>query len=41
LGVAHDHAAKAIDALAGAEGLDPAVCEALARLVGGLVERDS
>ena len=41
LGVARDHAAKASDALAGAEGLDPAVCEALARLVGGLVERDS
>jgi heptaprenyl diphosphate synthase len=41
LGVARDHAAKAIDALAGAEGLDPGVCEALGRLVGGLVERDS
>jgi heptaprenyl diphosphate synthase len=40
LGVARDHAAKASDALAGAEGLDGDVCEALARLVGGLVERD-
>jgi heptaprenyl diphosphate synthase len=41
LGVARDHAAKASDALAGAEGLDTAVCDALARLVGGLVDRDS
>jgi len=41
LGVARDHAAKAGDALAGAEGLDPDVCGALSRLVGGLVERDS
>jgi heptaprenyl diphosphate synthase len=40
LGVARDHAAKASDALAGAEGLDVDVCEALTRLVGGLVERD-
>jgi heptaprenyl diphosphate synthase len=40
LGVARDHAAKASDALAGAEGLDADVCEALTRLVGGLVERD-
>ncbi|MGH8983138.1 MAG: polyprenyl synthetase family protein [Acidimicrobiia bacterium] len=40
LGVARDHATKASDALAGAEGLDPAVCDALARLVGGLAERD-
>jgi heptaprenyl diphosphate synthase len=41
LGVARDHAAKAGDALAGAEGLDPEVCGALTRLVGGLVERQS
>ena len=41
LGVARDHAAKASDALTGAEGLDTEVCEALARLVGGLVDRDS
>jgi heptaprenyl diphosphate synthase len=41
LGVAHDHAAKAGEALTGAEGLDPGVCDALGRLVGGLVERDS
>ncbi|HEX6312148.1 MAG TPA: polyprenyl synthetase family protein [Acidimicrobiia bacterium] len=41
LGVAHDHAAKASKALAGAGGLDPGVCDALGRLVGGLVERDS
>jgi heptaprenyl diphosphate synthase len=41
LDVAHDHAAKAGEALAGAEGLNPAVCDALGRLVAGLVERDS
>jgi heptaprenyl diphosphate synthase len=41
VGVARDHAAKARDALAGAEGLDSNVCDALGRLVGGLVERDS
>jgi hypothetical protein len=40
LGVAHDHATKAGDALSGAEGLDAEVCDALGRLVGGLVERD-
>jgi heptaprenyl diphosphate synthase len=41
LGVARDHATKAGDALAGAEGLDADVCAALGRLVGGLVDRDS
>ena len=40
LGVARDHAAKAGDALAGTE-LDSGVREALTRLVGGLVERES
>ena len=41
LGKARDHAAKAGDALEGAEGLSPDVCAALTRLVGGLVDRDS
>jgi geranylgeranyl pyrophosphate synthase len=41
LGKARDHAAKAGDALDGAEGLSPDVCAALTRLVGGLVDRDS
>src|SRR6266536_452397 len=38
---ARDHAAKAGDALDGAEGLSPDVCTALTRLVRGLVDRDS
>jgi heptaprenyl diphosphate synthase len=38
---ARDHAAKAGDALEGAEGLAPEVCAALTRLVKGLVNRDS
>jgi geranylgeranyl pyrophosphate synthase len=41
LGKARDHAAKAVDALDGAEGLAPEVCTALTRLVQGLVNRDS
>jgi heptaprenyl diphosphate synthase len=41
LDVARDHATKAADALDGAEGLDPAVCATLSRLVGGLVTRSS
>ena len=41
LGKARDHAAKAGDALDGAEGLAPDVCVALTRLVRGLVDRDS
>ena len=41
LGTARDHAAKAGDALDGAEGLSPDVCAALTLLVGGLVDRDS
>ncbi|MFI5053302.1 MAG: polyprenyl synthetase family protein [Acidimicrobiia bacterium] len=41
LGVARDHAVKAGDALDGAAGLDPTVCGTLARLVGGLVSRES
>jgi heptaprenyl diphosphate synthase len=41
LGKARDHAAKAGDALDGAEGLSPDVCTALTRLVQGLVNRDS
>jgi heptaprenyl diphosphate synthase len=41
LEVARDHAVKAGDALDGAEGLDPAVCETLGRLVDGLVTRES
>jgi heptaprenyl diphosphate synthase len=41
LGKARDHAAKAGDALDGAEGLSPDVCTALTRLVRGLVDRDS
>jgi geranylgeranyl pyrophosphate synthase len=39
LGVARDHAVKAGDALDAAEGLDPAVCSTLGRLVDGLVTR--
>jgi heptaprenyl diphosphate synthase len=38
---ARDHAAKAGDALDGADGLAPDVCAALTRLVRGLVNRDS
>jgi heptaprenyl diphosphate synthase len=41
LDVARSHAAKADDALAGADGLDPTVCEALHRLVDGLVDRNT
>jgi heptaprenyl diphosphate synthase len=41
LGMARDHAAKAGGALDGAEGLAPDVCDALTRLVQGLVTRDS
>ena len=41
LGKARDHAAKAGDALDGAEGLSPDVSAALTRLGGGLVDRDS
>ena len=41
LGVARDHAVKASDALEGADGLDPGVCRTLARLVDGLVNRES
>jgi geranylgeranyl pyrophosphate synthase len=41
IGVARSHAIKAGDALAGAEGLDADVCDALDRLVRGLVDRDS
>ena len=41
LGVARDHAVKAGDALEGADGLDPAVCRTLGRLVDGLVSRES
>jgi heptaprenyl diphosphate synthase len=41
LGVARDHAAKASEALAGAEGLDPEVRVALDRFVGDLVARSS
>ncbi len=40
LGVARDHAQKAGEALGGTE-LDAAVCDALERLVGGLVDRSS
>jgi geranylgeranyl pyrophosphate synthase len=40
LGVARDHAVKAGDALDGADGLDPAVCTTLSRLVDGLVTRE-
>ncbi len=41
LGVARDHAAKADEALVGADGLDTNVSDALRRLVAGLVTRDS
>jgi heptaprenyl diphosphate synthase len=41
LGVARDHAAKAGEALAGAEGLDPEARDALVRLVNGLADRSS
>src|SRR5713101_8185525 len=41
LGVARDHAVKAGDALDGAESLDAGVCSTLARLVDGLVTRQS
>ena len=41
LAVASDHATKAAEALAGADTLDPRVCESLRRLVEGLVERQS
>jgi heptaprenyl diphosphate synthase len=41
LGKARDHAAKAGDALDGAQGLAPDVCAALTRLVQGLLTRDS
>jgi heptaprenyl diphosphate synthase len=41
LGVARDHAVKAGDALEGCENLDAGVCSTLARLVDGLVTRES
>jgi geranylgeranyl pyrophosphate synthase len=41
LGKARDHAAKAGEALDGADELAPDVCAALTRLVQGLVTRDS
>jgi heptaprenyl diphosphate synthase len=40
LAVAHDHATKANEALAGADDLDPSVTAGLCRLVDGLVTRD-
>jgi heptaprenyl diphosphate synthase len=40
LAVARDHATKASEALAGADGLDPDVTGGLRRLVDGLVDRD-
>ncbi|MFN8034525.1 MAG: polyprenyl synthetase family protein [Acidimicrobiia bacterium] len=40
LDVARSHATKAGEALAGTDGLDPVVCEALHCLVEGLVDRD-
>jgi heptaprenyl diphosphate synthase len=40
LAVARDHAVKASEALAGADGLDPKVTGGLCRLVDGLVTRD-
>ena len=40
LAVAHDHATKATEALAGAHGLDAQVTSGLCRLVEGLVSRD-
>ncbi|HEV2309068.1 MAG TPA: hypothetical protein VGU73_00980, partial [Acidimicrobiia bacterium] len=39
LAVARDHATKAGEALAGADTLDAGVCDALRRLVDGLVTR--
>ena len=41
LAVAADHATKAGEALAGADTLDPSVCDALRRLVEGLVTRQN
>jgi hypothetical protein len=41
LAVAHDHAKKASEALAGADRLDPTVTAGLRRLVDGLVSRES
>jgi heptaprenyl diphosphate synthase len=41
LAVARTHAAKAVEALTGADALDGAVCERLAELVEGLVTRSS
>jgi heptaprenyl diphosphate synthase len=41
LDLARGHAAKAADALDGAEGLDPALCAILQRLVDGLVTRSA
>jgi len=41
LGVARDHAVKASGALEGADDLDPDVCRTLARLVEGLVNRET
>ncbi|MCU1430632.1 MAG: geranylgeranyl pyrophosphate synthase [Actinomycetia bacterium] len=41
LAVARTHATKATEALTGAEGLDPFVCDRLAGLVEGLVTRSS
>jgi heptaprenyl diphosphate synthase len=41
LAVARAHAGKAVEALTGADALDPAVCERLAELVEGLVTRSS
>jgi heptaprenyl diphosphate synthase len=41
LAVARDHATKAGEALAGADTLDASVCDALRRLVEGLVARQS
>ncbi|MCJ7672718.1 MAG: hypothetical protein MUP67_11835, partial [Acidimicrobiia bacterium] len=40
LAIARDHATKASEALAGADGLDPEVTGGLRRLVDGLVDRD-
>ncbi len=41
LGVARDHAAKAAEALHGADGLDTSVCDVLAAYAEGLVSRSS
>lgn len=41
MAAARDHVTKATDALQGAEGLDPAVCDRLGTLVDGLVGRQS